>query len=208
MSYIIKGHLGSLATEYGIEDLDQPKKLAWYEKLENVGTETTSPSAPMAVPQVEKKEEKYEEIKSRCARHWCWTIHLNCKGHEETNHTQERVDQLLKELKEDERHVYSIFSLEKTQTDGLHYQGWSGFTMPLSLGPVKKIFGQYTWIHLEKMRYSSDVNTKYVTKKESHVAGPWCVGDPTACGQGNRSIWACVELIKKGATEEKLWLEG
>lgn len=86
---------------------------------------------------------------------------------------------------------YIIWQHERVSRD--HLQGYVRFSAPTSLGAVKTALAWPT-AHIEAARGDEDQCTRYCSKPESHVAGPWTFGTPSGkeCGasdaqQGSRS---------------------
>lgn len=93
------------------------------------------------------------------AKHWCWT--LNNPSHPTTQITLVPLFQ--------EQCVLWQFQYEKGESGTPHYQGFASFKTKVRPMSVIKVPG----IHWEKTRGSLEDNTKYTSKTEGRLAGPW-----------------------------------
>lgn len=95
---------------------------------------------------------------------------------------------------------YAIYSEESCPKSGrLHFQGYITFKHPVRLEQARSVLPSGT--HVERMYAKEGQNFNYVTKKETHVDGPYVFGERTS--QGYRGdIKAIFTLIKdKGYTD-------
>ncbi len=82
----------------------------------------------------------------------------------------------------------------------LHFQAYAEFHVPMRWPAVKALFGQNT-LHLGARRRSRDEARNYCRKPETHVAGPWELGEWIA-GQGARSdVTGFIDCVLTGADD-------
>lgn len=98
------------------------------------------------------------------SRSWVFTIN-NPREHNFNNESQ-----VIKGLDELGCKKY-IFSLEKNSVE--HYQGWVEFNSQRKWSQIVKVMGKHYW---SKAKGKEWQNSKYCSKSETHVAGPWMRG--------------------------------
>lgn len=128
------------------------------------------------------------------ARRWCGT------SFEVSEEFEGECANKLKMLSDLPSVTYCAWQLERCPTSNkLHYQWYMEFKNAMGWGPCKKVFGDSA--HIEKCRGTPDENDRYVTKRESHVGGPWIHGVKSD-GQGARTdLKAHVASLKQLAQE-------
>lgn len=100
------------------------------------------------------------------------------------------------------------FQAESAPTTGYkHFQGYFELNNK----------NRFEWIqkHIRKFEYLSERRAKtakqawdYATKKETRIAGPWLLGEPTTAESGsNKTTELFVQAIKKGMTDKQLYDE-
>lgn len=99
--------------------------------------------------------------------------------------------------------VYCIYQLEKAPDTGrLHLQGFIQFKNALTASALKELF---PGAHIELCTSSEKSNTRYCSKNQSRIAGPWLFGKPTS--QGKRTDWDDVkDMAAAGSTKREIVL--
>lgn len=73
-------------------------------------------------------------------------------------------------------HKFIIYSQEcGSKTGYQHYQMYIECTKPVRPSAIKKVLGND--VHIEKAKGSAEDNIEYISKPETHVAGPWRCGE-------------------------------
>lgn len=102
--------------------------------------------------------------------------------------------------------VYAVCQVERApQTGKLHLQLYLAFEKNKRFGAIKRLFPHS---HIEKAKGDADDNTKYCTKEDTRVAGPWTFGEcPKSKGKkGSRTDWTQVkEMIAQGKSRTEVY---
>lgn len=100
---------------------------------------------------------------------------------------------------------YIIFSLEQCpETGRLHHQGYLELNSPQRMAAVKKLLGVNS-IHLERRWGKREEARNYCMKSDTHIRGPWELGDWEAGGQGSRNdIREVKNAIDEGKNENDI----
>lgn len=79
---------------------------------------------------------------------------------------------------------YLIYQVEEAPKTGKHHlQLYAQMTCPMSLGSMKKIFGEG---HYESRQGTHEEAAAYCSKEETRVEGPWELGIPVTQGSNKR----------------------
>jgi len=77
----------------------------------------------------------------------------------------------------DPRISYLVWSLECGERGNIHWQMYVEFNTPVTIGGIKKIFGNNT-IHIERRKGTAKQAADYCKKNDdTHLAGPWELGE-------------------------------
>lgn len=91
--------------------------------------------------------------------------------------------------------LYAVWQREKCPSTGReHFQGYARFRNPVTTGGFQR---KFPGAHCEVPRGSEEDNTRYCTKEDSRVSGPWRFGVPAAPGK-RTDLEAVKEVIKNG----------
>lgn len=104
------------------------------------------------------------------ARNWSWTI----------NNPTATPEEILGFLAGT---YFSIFQREKGENGTEHYQGYSRFKAPVRLSALKKLGVDFGRAHFEIAKGNEQQNIAYCTKQDSHLAGPWELGERSQQGK-------------------------
>lgn len=108
--------------------------------------------------------------------------------------------EMLKKVAKMKSVTYCAWQLEMCPTtQRLHYQWYMEFNNASTWNACKKLFGDSS--HCLRCDANEQHNTRYVTKPETHVDGPWIYGEPSK-GQGARSdLKRMVSTLKEYAVQ-------
>lgn len=114
--------------------------------------------------------------KNNNSRSYCFTLF-----YESSAKPQDKAFELTDKIR------YIIWQTELCpKTGNLHYQGYAELNVPMRMKAFKDAIG-YNSLHLEERGGTRDQARNYCMKSDTHVAGPWELGEWTGGGQGKRT---------------------
>ena len=136
------------------------------------------------------------------SRTWCFRLYAACDketdlSEDERGAREDEIFTLLGAV-DAQGGRYIIFSLERTETQRLHYQGYVEWATPTRFARCKLLLG-FDSVHVEKRIKTRSEAREYCRKEDSHVDGPWEAGRWIGHQDAPCHLTECIHMLRDGA---------